>query len=112
MGPHPIPTMVREFNSVIGKETRKQAMEKWGGKPDVLIACEGTGCNAFGMFHEFVDDKSERMIGVEGGGVGTNNGLHSVSLVRCEVGVYHGAMCYLIQDKQGQITRTQSVASG
>ncbi|KAI3680560.1 hypothetical protein L6452_35333 [Arctium lappa] len=77
VGPHPIPTMVREFNSVIGKETRKQAMEKWGGKPDVLVACVGSGCNALG-----------------------------------EIGVYHGAMCYLLQDEDGQIIRTQSVASG
>ncbi|KAI7745033.1 hypothetical protein M8C21_000012, partial [Ambrosia artemisiifolia] len=114
VGPHPIPTMVREFNSVIGKETRRQAMEKWGGSPDVLVACVGTGCNALGLFHEFVGDKNVRMIGVEGGGVGTNTGdqLHSASLVRGEVGVYHGAMCYLLQDEQGQITKTQSIASG
>ncbi|MFS7934069.1 putative tryptophan synthase [Helianthus anomalus] len=113
VGPHPIPTMVREFNSVIGKETRKQAMEKWGGTPDVLVACVGTGCNALGLFHEFIDDKNVRMIGVEGGGVGGNTGeLHSASLVRGEVGVYHGAMCYLLQDGDGQISKTQSVASG
>ncbi|KAL9999761.1 putative tryptophan synthase [Helianthus debilis subsp. tardiflorus] len=113
VGPHPIPTMVREFNSVIGKETRKQAMEKWGGTPDVLVACVGTGCNALGLFHEFIGDKNVRMIGVEGGGVGGNTGeLHSASLVRGEVGVYHGAMCYLLQDGDGQITKTQSVASG
>ncbi|GJX47984.1 tryptophan synthase beta chain 1-like protein [Tanacetum coccineum] len=113
VGPHPIPTMVREFNSVIGKETRKQAMEKWGGMPDVLVACVGSGCNALGLFHEFVGDKSVRMIGVEGGGMGNNSGdLHSASLVRGEVGVYHGAKCYLLQDEEGQIARTQSVASG
>lgn len=113
MGPHPIPTMDREFNSVIGKETRKQAMEKWGGMPDVLVACVGSGCNALGLFHEFIGDKRVRMIGVEGGGVGNNTSeLHSASLVRGEVGVYHGAMCYLLQDKEGQITKTESVASG
>ncbi|XP_071699942.1 tryptophan synthase beta chain 1-like [Rutidosis leptorrhynchoides] len=112
VGPHPIPTMVREFNSVVGKETRKQAMEKWGGNPDVLVACVGTGCNALGLFHAFVDDKNVRMIGVEGGGVGNNNELHSATLVKGEVGVYHGAMCYLLQDKDGQVTRAQSVASG
>nr|GEY85248.1 tryptophan synthase beta chain 1-like [Tanacetum cinerariifolium] len=113
VGPHPIPTMVREFNSVIGKETRKQAMEKWGGMPDVLVACVGSGCNALGLFHEFIGDKSVRMIGVEGGGMGNNSGdLHSASLVRGEVGVYHGAKCYLLQDEEGQIARTQSVASG
>ena len=116
MGPHPIPTMVREFNSVIGKETRKQAMEKWGGKPDVLVACVGSGCNALGLFHEFIRDKSVKMIGVEGGGVGKNyngnNELHCASLVRGEIGVYHGATCYLLQDEEGHITTTQSVASG
>ncbi|GKC42483.1 tryptophan synthase beta chain 1-like protein [Tanacetum coccineum] len=105
--------MVREFNSVIGKETRKQAIEKWGGMPDVLVASVGSGCNALGLFHEFIDDKRVRMIGVEGGGVGSNTSeLHSASLVRGEVGVYHGAMCYLLQDKEGQITKTESVASG
>ncbi|KAL4563089.1 hypothetical protein LXL04_027121 [Taraxacum kok-saghyz] len=113
VGPHPIPTMVREFYSVIGKETRKQAMEKWGGMPDVLLACVGTGCNALGLFHEFIGDESVRMIGIEGGGVGTNtNDLHSSTLVRGEVGVFHGAMCYLLQDGDGQIIRTESVASG
>ncbi|XP_076941966.1 tryptophan synthase beta chain 1-like [Bidens hawaiensis] len=113
VGPHPIPTMVREFNSVIGKETRRQAMEKWGGTPDVLVACVGTGCNALGLFHEFVGDKHVRMIGVEGGGVGSKTDeLHSASLVRGEIGVYHGAMCYLLQDEEGQITKTKSVASG
>ncbi|KAJ9566183.1 hypothetical protein OSB04_002149 [Centaurea solstitialis] len=116
VGPHPIPTMVREFNSVIGKETRKQAMEKWGGKPDVLVACVGSGCNALGLFHEFIRDKSVKMIGVEGGGVGNINNnsnddeLHCASLVRGEIGVYHGAMCYLLQDEEGHITTTQSVA--
>ncbi|XP_024988534.1 tryptophan synthase beta chain 1-like [Cynara cardunculus var. scolymus] len=109
VGPHPIPTMVREFNSIIGQETRKQAMEKWGGKPDVLVACVGSGCNALGLFHEFMSDESVRMIGVEGGG---GDELHCASLVRGEIGVYHGAMCYLLQDEQGHITTTHSVASG
>ncbi|KAD0527120.1 hypothetical protein R6Q59_016599 [Mikania micrantha] len=111
VGPHPIPTMVREFNSVIGKETRKQAIEKWGGVPDVLVACIGTGCNALGLFHEFVGDKNVRMIGVEGGGGGGGH-LHSATLARGEVGVYHGAMCYLLQDEEGQVIKTHSVASG
>ncbi|KAI3680562.1 hypothetical protein L6452_35335 [Arctium lappa] len=118
VGPHPIPTMVREFNSVIGKETRKQAMEKWGGKPDVLVACVGSGCNALGLFHEFIRDESVRMIGVEGGGSmgtsesGDHDELHCASLVRGEIGVYHGAMCYLLQDGEGHITTAKSVASG
>lgn len=112
MGPHPIPTMVREFNSVIGKETRKQAMEKWGGSPDVLVACVGSGCNALGLFHEFLGDKSVRMIGVEGAGGLELGTAGSASLVRGEIGVYHGTMCYLLQDGEGQITKTQSLASG
>lgn len=112
VGPHPCPTMVREFQSIIGKETRKQAMEKWGGKPDVLIACVGTGSNALGLFHEFLKDEDVRLIGIEGGGSGIDNGKHSATLVRGEVGVYHGAMSYLLQDEEGQIVGAHSIAAG
>lgn len=112
VGPHPCPTMVREFQSVIGKETRKQAMEKWGGKPDVLVACVGSGSNALGLFHEFVEDKDVRLIGVEASGFGLESGLHSATLAKGEVGVYHGAMCYLLQDDDGQIVDPHSVGVG
>ncbi|KAK4859041.1 hypothetical protein QYF36_025850 [Acer negundo] len=112
VGPHPCPSMVREFQSVIGKETRRQAMEKWGGKPDVLVACVGSGSNALGLFHEFMEDEEVRLIGVEGGGFGLDSGRHSATLARGEVGVYHGAMSYLLQDEEGQILGTHSIGVG
>lgn len=112
VGPHPCPIMVREFESVIGKEIRKQALEKWGGKPDVIVACVGTGSNALGIFHEFVRDEDVRLIGVEAGGTGIHNGKHSATLAKGEVGVYHGAMSYLLQDDQGQIIGPHSIGVG
>ncbi|KAK2644426.1 hypothetical protein Ddye_019621 [Dipteronia dyeriana] len=112
VGPHPCPSMVREFQSVIGMETRRQAMEKWGGKPDVLVACVGSGSNALGLFHEFMEDEEVRLIGVEGGGFGLDSGRHSATLARGEVGVYHGAMSYLLQDEEGQILGTHSIGVG
>ncbi|KAL1317033.1 hypothetical protein HN51_069149 [Arachis hypogaea] len=112
VGPHPCPTMVREFQSVIGRETRKQALEKWGGKPDVLVACVGTGSNALGLFHEFLEDKDVRLIGVEAGGCGLESGRHSSTLATGEVGVYHGALSYLLQDQDGQIIGPHSIAPG
>ncbi|KAL8461374.1 hypothetical protein ACS0TY_031926 [Phlomoides rotata] len=112
VGPHPCPSMVREFQSVIGKETRKQAMEKWGGKPDVVVACVGSGSNALGIFHEFVRDEEVRLIGVEAGGTGIDGGKHSATLAKGEVGVYHGAMSYLLQDDEGQIIGPHSIGVG
>ncbi|KAL5100910.1 hypothetical protein RYX36_005237 [Vicia faba] len=112
VGPHPCPTMVREFQSVIGKETRKQAIEKWGGKPDIVIACVGTGSNALGMFHEFLSDTDVRLIGVEAGGLGLESGRHSSTLAKSEVGVYHGAISYVLQDDYGQIIQPHSIAAG
>ncbi|KAK4491715.1 hypothetical protein RD792_002482 [Penstemon davidsonii] len=111
-GPHPYPMMVREFHAVIGKETRKQALEKWGGKPDVLVACVGGGSNAMGLFHEFVDDKDVRMIGVEAAGFGLDSGKHAATLTKGEVGVLHGAMSYLLQDDDGQIIEPHSISAG
>lgn len=111
-GPHPYPMMVREFHAVIGKETRKQALEKWGGKPDILIACVGGGSNAMGLFHEFVDDEDVRLIGVEAAGFGLDSGKHAATLTRGEVGVLHGAMSYLLQDEDGQIVEPHSISAG
>ncbi|KAL0353616.1 UNVERIFIED_CONTAM: Tryptophan synthase beta chain 2, chloroplastic [Sesamum angustifolium] len=111
-GPHPYPMMVREFHAVIGKETRKQALEKWGGKPDVLVACVGGGSNAMGLFHEFVDDKDVRLIGVEAAGFGLDSGKHAATLTKGEVGVLHGAMSYLLQDDDGQIVEPHSISAG
>ncbi|MED6192936.1 hypothetical protein PIB30_014506 [Stylosanthes scabra] len=112
VGPHPCPTMVREFQSVIGRETRKQALEKWGGKPDVLIACVGTGSNALGLFHEYLHDMDVRLIGVEAAGCGLDTGRHSSTLAAGDVGVYHGALTYLLQDQDGQILPPHSIAAG
>ncbi|XP_017426326.2 tryptophan synthase beta chain 2, chloroplastic-like [Vigna angularis] len=111
VGPHPLSSMVREFQSVIGKKTRMQALEKWGGKPDVLVACVGTISNALGMFHEFVGDDNVRLIGVEGGGLGLDSGKHSSTLTKGEVGVYHGAISYLLQDEHGQIIHPHSIVA-
>ncbi|KAK8973614.1 hypothetical protein V6N11_044587 [Hibiscus sabdariffa] len=112
VGPHPCPSMVREFQSVIGKETRKQAMEKWGGKPDIVVACIGTGSNALGLFHEFIKDENVRLIGVEAAGFGLHSGKHAATLSRGDVGVFHGAMSYLLQDEEGQILAPHSIAVG
>lgn len=111
-GPHPYPMMVREFHAVIGKETRKQALERWGGKPDVLVACVGGGSNAMGLFHEFVDDNDVRLIGVEAAGFGVDSGKHAATLTKGEVGVLHGAMSYLLQDDDGQIIEPHSISAG
>ncbi|XP_043692722.1 tryptophan synthase beta chain 1 [Telopea speciosissima] len=111
-GPHPYPMMVRDFHAVIGKETRKQAMEKWGGRPDVLVACVGGGSNAMGLFHEFVDDADVRLIGVEAAGFGIDSGKHAATLTKGEVGVLHGAMSYLLQDDDGQIVEPHSISAG
>ncbi|KAK8643924.1 hypothetical protein V6N13_013201 [Hibiscus sabdariffa] len=111
-GPHPYPMMVREFHAVIGKETRKQALEKWGGKPDVLVACVGGGSNAMGLFHEFVNDNDVRLVGVEAAGFGLDSGKHAATLTKGEVGVLHGAMSYLLQDDDGQIVEPHSISAG
>ena len=97
---------------MIGKEVRKQAMEKWGGKPDVLVACVGGGSNAIGLFHEFIEDEDVRMFGVEAGGYGLQSGRHSATLSKGEVGVYHGTMSYLLQDDEGQIVGSYSIGVG
>ncbi|KAK9674353.1 hypothetical protein RND81_12G227200 [Saponaria officinalis] len=111
-GPHPYPMLVRDFHAVIGKETRKQAMEKWGGKPDVLVACVGGGSNAIGLFHEFVEDEDVRLVGVEAAGFGVDSGKHAATLTKGEVGVLHGAMSYLLQDDDGQIIEPHSISAG
>ncbi|CAF2038417.1 unnamed protein product [Brassica rapa] len=112
VGPHPSPLMVREFQSVIGKETRRQANQLWGGKPDVLVACVGSGSNALGLFHEFVGDEDVRLVGVEAAGLGLDSGKHSATLAVGDVGVYHGSMSYLLQDDEGQILKPHSVGVG
>jgi len=111
-GPHPYPMMVRDFHAVIGAETRAQCLEKWGGLPDILMACVGGGSNAMGLFHEFINDLSVRTIGVEAAGEGVNTNKHAATLTLGRVGVLHGAMSYLLQDEEGQIIEPHSISAG
>ncbi|MEB3357420.1 MAG: tryptophan synthase subunit beta [Synechococcales bacterium] len=111
-GPHPYPMMVRDFHAVIGQETRQQCQEKWGGLPDILLACVGGGSNAMGLFHEFVDEPSVRLIGVEAAGEGVDSEKHAATLTRGRIGVLHGAMSYLLQDQDGQVIEAHSISAG
>jgi tryptophan synthase beta chain len=111
-GPHPYPMMVRDFHGVIGSETRAQCLEKWGGLPDILMACIGGGSNAMGLFNEFVEEPNIRMIGVEAEGEGVSTGKHAATLTQGRVGVLHGAMSYLLQDGHGQVTEAHSISAG
>ncbi|MGE5307838.1 MAG: tryptophan synthase subunit beta [Deltaproteobacteria bacterium] len=111
-GPHPYPMIVRDFQSVLGKEARRQIMAREGRLPDCLVACVGGGSNAIGLFYPFFGDKKVRFIGVEAGGKGTGAGEHAASLSRGKVGILHGAKSYLLFDKDGQITQTHSVSAG
>ncbi len=111
-GPHPYPMIVRDFHAVIGQETRVQAQEKWGGLPDILLACVGGGSNAMGLFAEFVKDPSVRLIGVEAAGEGVHTQKHAATLTKGRVGVLHGAMSYLLQDEDGQVVEAHSISAG
>jgi len=103
---------VRDFHAMIGTEVRRQAMEKWGGKPDILLACVGGGSNAMGLFHEFIEDEDIRLIGVEAAGFGTHTDKHAATLTMGEIGVLHGAMSYVLQDADGQIIEPHSISAG
>ena len=111
-GPHPYPTMVRDFQCVIGDEVRKQMMEAEGRLPDTLVACIGGGSNAMGLFHPFLDDAGIRIICVEAAGRGIDTGEHAASLTGGRPGVLHGNRTYLLQDKEGQITEAHSISAG
>jgi tryptophan synthase beta chain len=111
-GPHPYPMMVRDFQSVIGRETRRQILEKEGRLPDVLVACVGGGSNAMGLFYPFKDDPEVKMVGVEAGGLGLSTSKHSATICRGKVGVFHGSKSYLLQDEHGQIQEVHSVSAG
>ena len=111
-GPHPYPMMVRDFQSVIGEETKRQIKRKEGRLPDVLVACVGGGSNAMGLFYPFLRYREIRMIGVEAGGAGLSTGRHGASLCGGKVGVLHGSKTYLLQDRYGQIRDTHSIAAG
>jgi len=111
-GPHPYPMMVRDFQSVIGREARRQIFKKEGRLPDYLVACVGGGSNCMGLFYPFLRDRKVKMLGVEAGGLGLASGKHSATIQRGAVGVLHGSKSYVLQDDKGQITETHSVAAG
>ncbi len=111
VGPHPYPTMVRDFQTVIGEETKQQVLQKEGRLPDAILACVGGGSNAIGMFHPFVGERV-RLIGVEAGGRCGDTGEHGATLCAGTEGILHGALSYLLQDPDGQISATHSVAAG
>ncbi|WP_262492582.1 tryptophan synthase subunit beta [Marinobacter sp. AL4B] len=111
-GPHPYPLLVRDFQSVIGRELREQSMEKMGKLPDALVACVGGGSNAIGMFYPFLTDESVALYGVEAGGLGIETGDHAAPLCAGRPGVLHGNRTYLMEDENGQIAGTHSVSAG
>jgi len=111
-GPHPYPVMVRDFQTVIGREARQQCLEQAGRLPDVLIACVGGGSNAIGLFYPFIDDKDVAIYGVEAGGLGLETGRHAAPLNAGRPGVLHGNRTYLMEDDNGQIIETHSISAG
>jgi len=112
VGPHPYPSIVRDFQTVIGKEVRQQILDKSGHLPDYIIACVGGGSNAIGIFYPFLNDKDVSLIGVEAAGKGLDTGEHAASLVAGRVGVLHGTKSYVLQNNYGQIMETHSVSAG
>jgi tryptophan synthase beta chain len=112
VGPHPYPMMVRDWQSVIGREAREQILEAAGRLPDYAVACVGGGSNAMGLFHAFYADADVRFVGVEAAGDGLESGRHAASLVQGRPGVLHGSLSYLLQDKWGQVLETHSISAG
>jgi len=111
-GPHPYPTIVKHFQTCIGKEARQQCLDQIGKLPDMVVACVGGGSNAIGIFSAFFDDKNVKLIGVEAGGRSVSEGKHAATLVVGRVGILHGAKSYLLQDDEGQVYDTESVSAG
>lgn len=112
MGPHPFPTMVRDFQSVIGKEIKKQILKVEGRLPDMIIACVGGGSNAMGAFYEFLDDKDVKLVGAEAAGKGVDTSLHAATITKGEIGVFHGMKSIFCQDENGQIAPVYSISAG
>jgi tryptophan synthase beta chain len=111
-GPHPFPTMVRDFHKIIGEESKEQLKELIGKLPDAVLACVGGGSNAIGIFHAFIDEPSVRLIGLEAGGSGVASGKHAATLVGGTPGVLHGTRTYVLQDENGQTTESHSISAG
>ncbi|MEZ2457860.1 tryptophan synthase subunit beta [Salinicoccus roseus] len=112
MGPHPFPQIVRDLQSVIGRETKQQMLDKEGRLPDAVVACIGGGSNAIGMFHPFIDDSGVRLVGVEASGHGIPSGEHAASLNEGSIGILHGAKMHLLQDEAGQVQEAYSISAG
>jgi len=112
IGPHPYPTMVRDFQTIIGIETKKEILKIENKLPDYLLACVGGGSNAIGLFYPFIEDKEVNLIGIEAGGKGINTNQHSATLVKGKIGILHGTKTYIIQDEDGQIIETHSISAG
>lgn len=112
MGPHPFPMIVRDFQSVIGTETRQQYIDKEGRLPDAIVACIGGGSNAMGMFYPFINDNRVRMYGIEAAGIGLDTNKHAASLTKGNPGILHGAFMYLLQDSNGQVQEAHSISAG
>ena len=112
VGPHPYPMIVRDFQSVIGKEIKQQCNEKFGGLPNAIVACVGGGSNAIGSFYPFIDDKEVSLYGIEAGGSGSKSGKNAATLVSGSIGILHGMKTYLLQDSTGQVSETHSVSAG
>ena len=111
-GPHPFPTMVRDFHRIIGIEAREQCLEMLGRLPDVILACVGGGSNAIGIFHPFLEDLSVRLVGLEAGGAGIESGLHAATISGGSPGVLHGTRSYVLQDENGQTVESHSISAG
>ncbi len=111
-GPHPFPMIVRDFQSVIGKETKQQHLEKEGKLPDAVVACIGGGSNSMGMFYPFINDESVKLYGVEAAGLGVDTDQHAASLTKGAPGVLHGAFMYMLQDEHGQVQEAHSISAG
>jgi tryptophan synthase beta chain len=112
VGPHPYPTMVRDFQRVIGDEAREQILLKEGRVPDYIIACVGGGSNSMGIFYPFINDRSVKLIGVEAAGLGLNTDMHAATIAKGSIGVLHGMMTYLLQNDEGQIMPVYSISAG
>src|SRR5271167_3149513 len=112
VGPHPYPTIVRDFQSVIGHEIKEQVLQKEGRLPDAVVACVGGGSNSMGAFHPFLEDRKVALYGVEAGGLGLSSGKHAATLCAGQEGVFHGMLTYVLQDGDGQISQTHSISAG
>jgi tryptophan synthase beta chain len=112
VGPHPYPTMVRDFQTIIGKEVKEQIQKSEGRLPDYIIACVGGGSNAIGIFHPFIEYPEVKLIGVEAGGTGFSTGEHAASLSKGERGILHGSLSYVLQDDDGQTSDVHSISAG